>query len=122
MPGFAADGELSVLELPSLPGRWDIEDFAVFGDSASSQFDALLLELDDDFVVVEGVEPVFGADDALEFFLDGVPAHVFALGVGGAAGEESAERKDAARGLNPLFTHRARNGRHVNSQLIGHQN
>src|SRR5207249_1060661 len=86
------------LELFSLPGGGDVEDLAVLGDGAPGQVDALLFELVDDLIVVEGIVLVFVVDDELELFLDRVPAHLFALGAGGASGEEAAQGEDAARG------------------------
>src|SRR5579859_3733827 len=122
--GFSAAIEVMqaapVLELPPLPRRGDVEDLAVFRHRPAGQVDALVLELGDDFVVVEGILLVLEADDRLELFLDGVPAHVFAFGAGGAAGEETPEREHAAGRLDPFFRDRARHRRHMDAELVGH--
>ena len=47
-----------------------------------------------------GLPLCFFVDDFAEFSFDGVPTHGFALGVFSAAGEEHAEGKNAARGLD----------------------
>src|SRR6185437_16028558 len=76
-------------------GWGDVGYFAVFGDGAAGEFDALFFEFGDDFVVGEGVGFVFGFDEFAEFEFDGVPGHGFAFGVFGAAGEELAEGENA---------------------------
>ena len=47
------------LESFAAAGGGDSGDFAVFGDGAAGQFDALLLEFDHDLIVGQGVGLVF---------------------------------------------------------------
>lgn len=88
--------------LAALAGGGDAELGAVFGDGAAFDFDALLFEAGDDFVVAEGAGLVFLVDDLLHLGFDAVPPEGFAGSGFGAAGEEAAEGIDSAWGLHPF--------------------
>ena len=77
------------------------------------------LHLVDDLLVGHRVLLVFLGDDFEQLLLDRVPGDLVAVGGGGSAAEESLEREDPARGLNPLVVDGPADGRDVHADAVG---
>src|SRR5215218_2869968 len=80
----------------------DVHRLAVLGDRAAGDRDAGFAKLFDDGVIGQRRFLVLDVDDFLQLNADAVPGDFLAVGSRGAAHEESLEREDAARRLNPF--------------------
>ncbi len=97
----------------------NIHRFAILGNRAASDGQAVLGELRNELIVTERIVLVFGVDHFLQLDAHCIPGDLFAVGRDRATAKEPSQRKDATRGLNPFVVDRSAHGGDVNSDLVG---
>src|SRR5271170_3989139 len=83
---------------PALVSAGDAHVFAVFGDGAARDVDAVVVELFGDLFVGERLRSVFFFDHFFDEALEGKERHVAPFGAVDRFAEEGAEFEDALRG------------------------
>ena len=93
--------------VPALAGTGDVHRLAIFRDCSPRHGDAVLAEFGHELVVAEGMALVLAVHDFLKLQANRVPGDLFPVGADRAAAEETFQRENPARGLNPLVVDRA---------------